>query len=72
MGLFIWRGLSSLLEGDQRIEQPMGALRTFSTFSAIVLVLYLVIAARVVVDPEIWTSRQVRFSLQTQGKVVLD
>ena len=29
----------------------MGALRTLSTFSAILLVLYLVIAARVVVDP---------------------
>ena len=29
----------------------MVALRTLSTFSAILLVLYLVIAARVVVDP---------------------
>ena len=43
----------------------MGALRTLSTFSAILLVLYLVIAARVVVDLENWTSREVRFPPQT-------
>ena len=47
VALFIWRGLSSVPEGDHRIDQVMGALRTFSTFSAISLVLYLVIAARV-------------------------
>ena len=45
--LLIWRGLSSVPEGDHRIDQVMGALHTFSTFAAILLVLYLVIAARV-------------------------
>ena len=47
VALFIWRGLSSVPEGDHRIDQVMGALHTFSTFAAIPLVLYLVIAARI-------------------------
>ena len=45
--LLIWRGLSSVPDGDHRIDQTTGALRAFSTFAAILLVLYLVIAARV-------------------------
>ena len=45
--LLIWRGLSTVLEGDHWIDQVMGALRTFSTFSAMLLILYLVFAARV-------------------------
>ena len=45
--LLIWRGLSSVPDGDHRIDQTTGALRAFSTFAAILLVLYLVITARV-------------------------
>ena len=45
--LLIWRGLSTVPEGDHWIDQVMGALRTFSTFSAMLLILYLVFAARV-------------------------
>ena len=45
--LLIWRGLSSVPEADHWIDQFMGALHAFSTFAAILLVLYLVIAARV-------------------------
>ena len=48
VALLIWRGLSSVPEGDHRIDQVMGALHAFSTFAVILLVLYLVIAARVV------------------------
>ena len=47
VALLIWRGLRSVPEGDHRIDQVMGALHTFSTFAAILLVLYLVIAARI-------------------------
>ena len=48
--LLIWRGLSTVPDGDHRIDQVMGALHTFSTFAAMLLVLYLVIAARVFTD----------------------
>ena len=34
VALLIWRGLSSVPEGDHRIDQVMGALHTFSTFAA--------------------------------------
>ena len=47
VALLIWRGLSSVPEGDHRIDQVMGALHTFSTFAAILLVLYLALAARI-------------------------
>ena len=48
--LLIWRGLSTVPDGDHRIDQFMGALHTFSTFAAMLVVLYLVIAARVFTD----------------------
>ena len=32
VALFIWRGLSSIPEGDHWIDQVMGAIRAFSTF----------------------------------------
>ena len=47
VALLIWRGLSSVPEGDHRIDQVMGALHTFSTFAIILLVLYLALAARI-------------------------
>ena len=47
VALLIWRGLSSVPEGDHRIDQVMRALHTFSRFAAILLVLYLAIAARI-------------------------
>ena len=47
VALLIWRALTSAPEGNHWIDQFMGALRTFSTFGTILLVLYLVIAARV-------------------------
>ena len=45
--LFIWRGLSPIPEGDHWIDQAIGAIRAFSTFAAMLLILYLVFAARV-------------------------
>ena len=48
--LLIWRGLSSVPEADHWIDQFMGALHAFSTFAAMLVVLYLVIAARVFTD----------------------
>ena len=45
--LLIWRGLSTVPEADHWIDQFMGALHAFSTFAAMLVVLYLVIAARV-------------------------
>ena len=45
--LLIWRGLSPVPEGDHWIDQVMGAIRAFSTFAAMLLILYLVFAARV-------------------------
>ena len=48
--LLIWRGLSTVPDRDHRIDQVMGALPTFSTFAAMLVVLYLVIAARVFTD----------------------
>ncbi len=47
VALLIWRGLSTVPDGDHWIDQFMGALHTFSTFAAILLILYLVIAAKV-------------------------
>ena len=44
--LLIWRGLSTVPEADHWIDQFMGALHAFSTFAAMPVVLYLVIAAR--------------------------
>ncbi len=48
--LLIWRGLSTVPDGDHWIDQFMGALHAFSTFAAMLVVLYLVIAARVFTD----------------------
>ena len=45
--LLIWIALTSVPKGHHWIDQFMGALRTFSTFGVILVVLYLVIAARV-------------------------
>ena len=45
--LFIWRGLSLIPEGDHWTDPVMGAIKTFSTFAAMLLILYLVFAARV-------------------------
>ena len=45
--LLIWRGLSSVPEGAHWIDQAIGAIRAFSTFAAMLLILYLVFAARV-------------------------
>ena len=45
--LLIWRGLSPILEGVHWIDQVMGATRVFSTFAAMLLVLYLVFGVRV-------------------------
>ena len=41
VALLIWRGLSTVPDGDHWIDQFMGALHTFSTFAAILLILYL-------------------------------
>ena len=55
VALLIWRALTYVPEGHHWIDQFMGALRTFSTFGAILLVLYLVIAAMVFM-PSSWRS----------------
>ena len=44
--LFIWRGLSLIPEGDHWMDQAMEAIRAFSTFAAMLLILYLVFAAK--------------------------
>ena len=44
--LFIWRGLSSISEGDHWTDQVIVAIRTFSAFTAMLLILYLVFTAR--------------------------
>ena len=59
--LLIWRGLRSVPEGDHWIDQVMGAIRAFSTFAAMLLVLYLVFAARVYAER---TEEQLRLRFQ--------
>ena len=44
--LFIWRGLSPIPEGDHWIDQVMEAIRAFSTFAAMLLIVYLVFATK--------------------------
>ena len=44
--LLIWRGLSSVPEGFHWIDPVMGAIKTFSIFAAMLLVLYLVFGAK--------------------------
>ena len=51
--LLIWRGLSSVPEGDHWIDQVMGAIRAFSTFAAMLLIVYLVFAARVYAERQV-------------------
>ena len=46
----IWRGLNSVPEGFPWIDRVMSAVKTFSTFAAMLLILYLVFAARVYAD----------------------
>ena len=55
--LLIWRGLSSVPEGGHWIDQVMGAIRAFSTFAAMLLILYLVFAARVYAERQVEQSR---------------
>ena len=59
--LLIWRGLSPISEGDHWIDQVMEAIRAFSTFAAMMLVLYLVFAARVFSEG---TEEQLRLRYQ--------
>ena len=61
VALFIWRGLSSIPEGDHWIDQVMGAIRAFSTFAAMLLILYVVFAARVYTER---TEDQLRLRYQ--------
>ena len=51
--LFIWRGLSLIPEGDHWTDPVMGAIKTFSTFAAMLLILYLVFAARVYAERQV-------------------
>ena len=59
--LLIWRGLSPVPEGDHWIDQVMGAIRAFSTFAAMLLILYLVFAAKVFSER---TEEQLRLRYQ--------
>ena len=59
--LFIWGGLSPIPEGDHWIDQVMGAIRAFSTFAAMLLILYLVFAAKVFSER---TEEQLRLRYQ--------
>ena len=59
--LLIWRGLSSVPEGFHWIDPVMGAIKTFSTFAAMLLVLYLVFAARVYAERQ---EKQLRLRFQ--------
>ena len=51
--LLIWRGLSPVPEGDHWIDQVMGAISAFSTFAAMLLILYLFFAAKVYADRQV-------------------
>ena len=46
VALLVWRGFSAVPEGAHWIDHAMGAIRNFSTFAAMLLVLYLVFAAK--------------------------
>ena len=59
--LLIWRGLSTVPEGDHWIDQVMGAIRAFSTFAIMLLILYLVFAAKVFSEE---TKEQLRLRYQ--------
>ena len=59
--LLIWRGLSSVPEGAHWIDQAIGAIRAFSTFAAMLLILYLVFAAKVFSER---TEEQLRLRYQ--------
>ena len=47
VALLIWKGLSAVPEGTHWIDPVIGALRTYTTLAAMLLVPYLVFAARV-------------------------
>ena len=59
--LIIWRGLSSAPEGFHWIDRAMSAVKTFSTFAAMLLILYLVFAARVYAERQ---EEQLRLRFQ--------
>ena len=59
--LLIWRELSSVPEGFHWIDPAMGAIKTFSTFAAMLLILYLVFAARVYAERQ---EEQLRLRFQ--------
>ena len=61
VALLIWRGLRSVPEGDHWIDQVMGAIRAFSTFAAMLLIPYLVFAARVYAERQ---EEQLRLRFQ--------
>ena len=46
LALLVWRGFSAVPEGAHWIDHSMGAIRNFSTFAAMLLILYLVFAAK--------------------------
>ena len=55
--LLIWRGLSPVPEGDHWIGPDMVATRAFSTFAAMLLIVYLVFAAKVYAERQVEQSR---------------
>ena len=59
--LLIQRGLSSVREGDHWIDPVMSVVKTFSTFAAMLLILYLVFAARVYAEVQ---EEQLRLRFQ--------
>ena len=59
--LLIWRGISSVPEGDHWIDRVMSAVKTFSTFAAMLLIQYMVFAARVYAER---TEEQLRLRFQ--------
>ena len=61
VALFIWRALSAVPEGAHWIDQAMGAIRAFSTFAAMLLILYLVFAVKVYAERQ---EEQLRLPFQ--------
>ena len=59
--LLIWRGISSVPEGDHWIDPVMSVVKTFSTFAAILPIPYLVFAARVYAERQ---EEQLRLRFQ--------
>ena len=59
--LLIWRGLNSVPEGFHWIDPVMSAVKTFSTFAAMLLIQYLVFAERVYAEVQ---EEQLRLRFQ--------